>query len=398
MARSVMKHRSVKLGSLLRSSLICVAIAACSTPPPPAPQTPPPPAPKPDIVLGEVVPLTGPEATFGFAARDGIELAVREVNKAGGINGQKLVVKVLDSRSRPEEAATALSRILDKDHPLLVLGDIASTNTLAMAPIAEKRAVPLLTPASTAAKITQAGANVFRACFRDDFQGRVMAIFASDDLRATKAAILRDGKSDYSVGLAEEFTRAFKEFGGEIVADETFMAGDVHFKAQLTKIKGKKPDVLFVPAYYTEVGLILRQAKELAVGAKMLGGDGWDSPRLVEIAGDAAEGTFFSTHFAKDADTPTAKRFVSAFTDTFGYEPDGMAAMGFEAGTLVADALRRSKTLDPKGVRDALGETKKLEGLSGEILIDKDREPQKPAFVLAVEQKHFKFKTRIRPR
>jgi branched-chain amino acid transport system substrate-binding protein len=176
------------------------------------------------------------------------------------------------------------------------------------------------------------------------------------------------------------------------------MAGDVHFKAQLTKIREKKPEVLFVPAYYTEVGLILRQAKELGITAKILGGDGWDSPRLVEIAGAAAEGTFFSTHFTRDADTPQAKRFVQEFQSTFGYEPDGMAAMGFEAGTLVADALRRSKTIDSKGIKEALTGTVKFEGLAGEVLIGEDREPRKPAFVLSVSEQKFKFKTRIYPR
>jgi branched-chain amino acid transport system substrate-binding protein len=373
---------------------------ACQTAPAPAParEATPAAAPAPDLVLGEVVSLTGAEATFGFAARDGIELAARHVNAAGGIAGQKLVIKVQDSRSRPEEAATALARVLDRDKVVAVLGDIASTNTLAMAPIAEKRAVPLVTPASTAAKITAQGKHIFRACFRDDFQGRVMAIFASDDLRAQKAAILRDGKSDYSIGLAEEFKKAFTEFSGTVVAEETFMAGDVHFKAQLTKIREKKPDVLFVPAYYTEVGLILRQAKELGLTAKILGGDGWDSPRLIEIAGPAAEGTFFSTHFAKDSDIPATKRFVQSFSETFGYEPDGFAAMGFEAGTLVIDALKRAKTKDAAGLRDALAQTQKFEGLAGDVIIAEDREPRKPAFVLTVAEQKAKFRTRIYPR
>jgi branched-chain amino acid transport system substrate-binding protein len=183
-----------------------------------------------------------------------------------------------------------------------------------------------------------------------------------------------------------------------VVADEVFMRGDVHFKAQLTKIREKKPEVLFVPGTYAEVGLILRQARELGLNATLLGGDGWDSPRLVEVAGAAADGSHFSTHFASDADAPLVKHFVQEFTSTFGYDPDGFAAMGYESGRLLIDALGRASTLDPAGVQKALSETKKVEGLSGEIVMGADREPQKPAFIMKVAQGKFKYETRIWPR
>ena len=263
-----------------------------------------------DIVIGEIGSLTGSEATFGSSTRDGIDLAVGGFNNAGGLNGRKLRLVVVDDQGKPEEAATAATKLTAQDKVIAIIGEVASSRTLAAAPIAQSAKVPLITPSSTAPKVTQVGDYIFRVCFVDSFQGTVMAIFSVEDLKATKAAILRDGKSDYSVGLAKEFGENFKRLTGDVVAEETYQAGDVDFKAQLTKIKATKPDVLFIPGYYTEVGLIARQAKELGIKAVLLGGDGWDSPKLKEIGGEAVDGSYFSNHYSGQATTPQVQTFV----------------------------------------------------------------------------------------
>ncbi len=350
----------------------------------------------PDIVVGEIGSLTGSEATFGTSTRDGIALAVANFNNAGGVQGRKLKLVVLDDQSKPEEAATAETRLVKQDGAIAVIGEVASTRTLAMAPIAQAAGVPLITPASTDAKVTQVGNFIFRVCFVDSFQGDIMGQFAADNLKAGKAAILRDGKSDYSIGLAKEFADAFKHFAGEIVAEETYQAGEVDFKAQLTKIKGAAPDVLFIPGYYTEAGLIARQAKQLGIKATLLGGDGWDSPKLAEIGGPATNGAYFSNHYSSQAQTPEVQNFVRAFTAAYGHAPDGFAALGYDTVLVLGDSLKRAPTIEAAALRDTLA-TARVSGVTGKITIDKDRNAAKSAVVLKVDDSKFTYQTTISP-
>src|SRR3989338_9192051 len=234
------------------------------------------------IKIGEYGSLTGSEATFGTSTHNGIMLAIDELNSAGGIAGKKIKAITVDDQGKPEEAASAVTKLITSDKVAVILGEVASSRSLAGAPIAQRYKIPMVSPSSTNPKVTQVGNYIFRTCFIDPFQGKVMANFAKNTLKAKKVAILRDVKSDYSVGLAEFFTKTFTDGGGKVVVDLSYTAGDIDFKAQLTTIRSKGVEAIFVPGYYTEVGLIARQAKELGVSVPLLGGDGWDSARLTE--------------------------------------------------------------------------------------------------------------------
>lgn len=350
-----------------------------------------------EIVIGEVGSLTGGEATFGMSTRDGIALAVEQINAAGGVKGKKLRVITLDDQGKPEEAATAVTKLITQDKVSAILGEVASTRSLAMAPIAQQHKVPMITPSSTNPQVTQKGSYIFRVCFIDPFQGLVMAKFARNTLKIKKAAILRDIKNDYSVGLANVFTTEFKKLGGEVVVDQSYSAGDADFKSQLTSIKTKSPDAIYVPGYYTEVGLIARQARELGIKAPLLGGDGWDSSKLTEIGGEALNGSYFSNHYTPDDVSPVVQKFIADFKSKYNVVPDGLAAMGYDAAMVLADAYKRAKSLSNEDVRDALAATKEYPGVTGKITIDKNRDAQKSAVVIEVKDGKFVYKETISP-
>src|SRR3989441_11393582 len=263
------------------------------------------------IVLGEVGSMTGTEATFGLSSANGIQLAIDEFNAKGGVKGRQLQVKVLDDQGRPEEAAPAAPRLISSEKVVALLGEVASTRSMFMAPKAQQAKVPMVTPSSTNPAVTEKGDYIFRACFIDPFQGYVGATFAHDNLKLKKVAILKDVRNDYSVGLAKNFIDAFTKTGGQIVAQESYSNGDVDFKAQLTNIKAAAPQALYVPGYYTDVGLIARQAREVGITAPLLGGDGWDSEKLYEIGGGAIGGSKFSPHHTPDGPHPPLPGVVS---------------------------------------------------------------------------------------
>src|SRR5262245_60918290 len=240
-----------------------------------------------EILIGEYGSLTGNDATFGTSTRDGIQMAIDEVNKAGGVLGKQLKVLVEDDQSKPEEAVTVVTKLISSDRVIAVLGEVASTRSKAAAPIAQQNMIPMISPSSTNPGVTQIGDYIFRVCFIDPFQGLVMAKFATNTLKLKNVAILRDVKNDYSIGLADVFLNEFQKMAGKIVADQSYASGDVDFSAQLTAIKAKNPQAIFIPGYYTEVGLIAGQTKKLGITATLLGGDGWDSPKLTEIGGEA---------------------------------------------------------------------------------------------------------------
>ncbi|MBI3543035.1 MAG: ABC transporter substrate-binding protein [Deltaproteobacteria bacterium] len=350
-----------------------------------------------EIVIGEVGSLTGSEATFGTSTRDGIDLAIKQINAAGGIKGKKVRVLILDDQSKAEEAATAATKLITQDKVVALLGEVASTRSLAMAPIAQSHQVPMITPSSTNPEVTAKGNYVFRVCFIDPFQGMVMAKFAANTLHAKRAAILRDVKSDYSVGLSNFFTENFKKLGGEIVIDTSYSGGDADFKSQLTSIKTKNPDVIYVPGYYTEVGLIARQTKELGIKAPLLGGDGWDSEKLTEIGGQALDGSFFSNHYTPDDKSPVVQRFITEYKTQFNIVPDGLAAMGYDAMIVLADAMKRAKSFGGDDLRQAISETKDFQAVTGRITIDKNRDASKSAVVIEVKGGKFQYKETINP-
>ncbi len=350
-----------------------------------------------EIVVGEVGSMTGGAATFGKSTHDGIMLAVEQINAAGGIKGKKVRVITLDDQGKPEEAAIATTKLITQDKVIAILGEVASSNSLAMAPIAQKNGIPMVTPSSTNPKVTEIGDYVFRVCFIDPFQGSVMAKFAHNTLGLKKVAILRDVKNDYSIGLADFFIETFKGLGGEIVVDQSFSQGDVDFKSQLTSIKGKNPQAIFVPGYYTEVGLIARQAKELGLNVPLMGGDGWDSEKLIEIGGEALNGAFFSNHYSPDDLSQGVQGFIEQFKAKYNTIPDGLAAMGYDAMLILADAMKRAPELTTVAIRDALAATKAYPAVTGLITINAKRDAEKSAVVIEIKDKKFVFKEKIDP-
>jgi branched-chain amino acid transport system substrate-binding protein len=343
------------------------------------------------IRVGHFASLTGDTATFGRSADRGIRMAIDEVNAKGGVLGRPIEVITEDDRSVTEEARSAAQKLIQRDGVVALLGEVASSRSLAAAPEAQRAGVPMISPASTNPRVTEVGDLVFRTCFIDPFQGAVMARFAHEDLGARRVAILFDFKQDYSVGLADFFRKTFQELGGEIVADERYTSGDIEFRAQLTTIRSAKPDAIFVPGYYTEVGLIAKQARELGIDVPLLGGDGWDSDKTLEIGGAAVDGYYFSTHYAADSDDPRVREFVERYRAETSEQPDAMAALGYDAAHILADAITRAGSTDGPALRAAIAATKDYAGVTGRITIDGQRNAVKDAVVLKIEDGRFRY-------
>jgi branched-chain amino acid transport system substrate-binding protein len=296
-----------------------------------------------------------------------------------------------DDRGEASEAASVASKLITRDHVVALIGEQASSRTLAAAPIAQSYGVPMISPTSTNVEITKKGDFIFRACYIDPYQGQAAARFAREKLGAKTAALLVDVRSDYSVGLADAFRAAFTAAGGEIVDEQKYAEGDSDFSAQLTALRPKSPDVLFVPGYYTDAGLIARQAHALGLKATLLGADGWDSPKLTEIGGEAVEGAYLTNHYSVDDPAPAVRKFVDAYRARFGAAPDSIAASSYDAMRMLADAITRAGSTEGRRVRDALAATKDFAGVTGTITMDADRNPIKPIVILKVEGGRFKF-------
>ncbi|MFP2897889.1 ABC transporter substrate-binding protein [Corallococcus sp. 4LFB] len=358
---------------------------------------PPGPPPEGSILIGEVGSLTGSEATFGISARNGIDLALQEANAAGGVRGQKLVVRVYDSQGRPEEGAQAATRLIAQDKVVALLGEAASSVSMAMADKAQAGKVPMITPTSTSPEVTKKGDYIFRVCFIDPFQGLVMAKFARENLRLDKVAVLTDNKSAFSVGLADVFNQKFQEFGGTIVGNESYSKGDTDFRAQLTSIKNLKPEAVFVPGYYTDVGIIARQAREVGLRVPLLGGDGWDSDKLYELGGSALEGSYFSNHYSPDNPDPVVQNFLKKYKAAYGAVPDSVAVLAYDAARLLVDAMKRAPDTSGPALRDAIAATKDFPGVAGTINLDANRDAVKQAVVMKVEGGKAVFVTTVKP-
>lgn len=349
------------------------------------------------ILIGEYGSLTGSEATFGQSTHNGVMLAVDEINAAGGVNGKKIEVKVYDDRGSSQEAGSAVSRLITEDKVVAIIGEVASSLSLTGGRVAQQYGVPMVTPSSTNAQVTAIGDMVSRVCFIDGFQGYVVAKFSKDDLKATKAAILYDQGSAYSKGLKDDFTREFTGMAGTIVSEQAYSAGDQDFSAQLTTIRGAGAEVLFIPGYYTDVGNIALQAKKLGVTAVMLGGDGWDSEKLGEIGGAAIEGAYYSNHYAPEETRPEVQAFVKNYQAKYGAVPDGLAALGYDALRVVAEAAKRSPSLGGKDLAAAIAGTRDFPGVTGRITIDANRNAQKPAVMVQVKNGRPTYVTTIYP-
>ena len=338
-----------------------------------------------EIVLGSYMCNTGSFATFGQSSTKAMEMAVEEINAKGGVLGKQIKLIVEDDQCKPEEAANAAQKLIQQDNVLCVIGEVASSNSLAAAPICQNAQTPMVTPSSTNPAVTETGDYIFRVCFTDDFQGVVMSKYATEDLKAKTAAIFSDVASDYSKGLSKVFRETFTADGGKILAEESYSQQDRDFRAQLTKFKPLDPDVVYVPGYYGEVSLILSQARQLGMTATFLGGDGWDSPKLVEIAGKAAEGGCFSNHYSKDDPNPVVQEFVKNFQAKYGEVPDALAACAYDAIRIVAQAIETAGVEDRTAVRDALAKISNFDGVTGKITIDEKRNAKKSATILTVK-------------
>jgi branched-chain amino acid transport system substrate-binding protein len=351
------------------------------------------------IRIGVIGSLTGSEASFGTNTLKGIQLGAKELNARGGIGGKQVELITADDRGKPDEAALAARKLVSDSKVELIIGENASSLSLAMAPIAQEARVPMISPSSTNPLVTKAGDYIFRVCFIDPFQGTVMARFAAESLKVRKMAILRDVKNDYSVGLANYFAETFKKLGGEIVVDQSYSEGDVDFKAQLTAIRAKAPQAIFVPGYYTDVGLIARQAKELGITVPLMGGDGWDSPKLLEIGGPSVNGGYFSDHYSSENPDPIIQSFVHKYKDAYGDVPDAVGLLGYDALMLFADAYGRAPKDNKTGpsIRDALAATHDFPAVSGKFTFDADRNPKKAAVVLKIQNGAFKYQATIAP-
>jgi branched-chain amino acid transport system substrate-binding protein len=330
-----------------------------------------------EILVGEYGSMTGPQATFGQSTHNGIMMAADEVNAAGGINGRKIKVLSEDDQSKQEEAANAVTKLISQNNVLAIIGEVASSASIAAAPICQSNKVPMITPSSTNDEVTKKGDYIFRICFTDSYQGEYQAVFADQWATASGkpkvVAMLTDVKSDYSQGLAKVFTAKFTALGGKIAGTQSYANGDSDFRSQLTAIKGLNPSLLYVPGYYTDIGQIAIQARDLGITAPLLGGDGWESPKLIEIGGKALEGCFYTNHYFYADPSPVVSSFVQKYKERYGQIPDALAALGYDAMKTLADSMKRAAKLDGPSLRDAIGQTKGLVGVTGTINIDAQR-------------------------
>ena len=383
-----LESRTVRSRFFAGSVLSALLAGACGAEKPPAAQ---------GIEIGFFGALTGPQATFALSGKNGATLAFEQLNRAGGVLGKRLDMLIEDDHNEAAEAASAVSKLITRDHVVALIGENASSRSLAAAPIAQNYQVPMVSPSSTNVAVTKKGDYIFRVCFVDSYQGKALAVFSRQTLKSATAAILIDAKSDYSVGLAEAFRQAFTGLGGRVLSEMKYAEGDSDFSAQLTTIRPSRPDVIVVPGYYTDAGLIARQARSLGIEAALLGADGWDSPKLTEIGGAAVEGAYFSNHYSVEDPSPAVRAFVDEYRRAYGADPDSIAALSYDAARLIADAIRRAGSTEGKRVRDALAATKDFPGATGKITMDADRNPVKPAVILKVERGKPRFAATVAP-
>jgi branched-chain amino acid transport system substrate-binding protein len=346
--------------------------------------------------LGGVGPVTGEAATFGVSTKNGIELAVSEWNAKGGVLDKQIKLSFADDKGDPAEGATVYTKLIEQDKVSAIVGTVMSKVSLAGAPICQNAKIPMISPTSTNPKVNQVGDYIFRACFIDPFQGTVGAKFAFDELKAKKAACLFDVGNDYTKGLSEFFKAKFTALGGQVTGFEGHASGTTDFKAQLTKILAGKPDVLYVSDYYNDAALIAKQARELGFKGPMIGGDGWDSPKLVEVGGAAVEGCFFTNHYAKDDTRPVVQDFVKKYKGKYNEDPDALACLAYDATNLMLDAVKRAGKTDGAAIKDALKATD-MSLVSGQVKFDDDRNPVKSAVIIEIKGGKQVFRASVNP-
>ncbi len=345
-----------------------------------------------EVKIGINYELTGPVATYGEASVDGIMMAFDEINAAGGINGMKIVPVKVDNKSDAAEATSLATRLMTQEGVVACLGPATSGNYMATIPVALGNSIPIISASATADEGVTVDADgnvneyVFRLCFNDSFQGVTMANFASTNLSAKKAVIIQDNSSDYAKGLAKNFKETFTAAGGQIVDEKGYVAKDTDFNSILTSIKSKEFDVIFLPGYYQEAGLIIKQARDLGITAPVLGADGFDSPVLLELAGASAlNDVYFSNHYSSLDEDPMVQDFIAAFKEKYGEDPNAFHALGYDLGKYIADAISRAGSTDPEAIKDALAATENFAGVTGTFSMGADHNPIKSIVVIGLE-------------
>jgi len=350
------------------------------------------------ILVGHYASLTGSEATFGQGTDQAIRIAVEERNARGGVRGRPIKLITLDDASKAAEAGTVVTRLITEHHVDAILGEVASAASLAGGRVAQRYGVPMITPSSVAASITQLGDRISRVCFLNGFQGYAVARFARDNLQATRVGILYDQASAYSTDLAGEFRKSFTALGGTITTNQAYTAGDVNLSAQLQSLKDSNPQAIFLPGYYTDAGNYSIQARKIGITVPILGGDGWDSPKLAELGGPAMEGNYYATHYAFDEDLPAVRGFVATFKAHYGVGPDALDALGYDAANVLFAAMDRAPSLGGAELARAIAATKDFAGVTGRITLDEGRNPVKSAVIIQVRDGQPHFVARVEPR
>jgi branched-chain amino acid transport system substrate-binding protein len=350
-----------------------------------------------EIKIGAVSCLTGALSTFGVSSIQGAKLAVEEINAAGGTLGQPIQLIVEDNGSKAGETATILRKFISQDKVVAVLGGLTSSSTMEGAPLAQAAKLPLLTPSATNIAVTKIGNYIFRSCFIDPFTGQMMARFALDRLQAKQAIVMTDVKQDYSVGLTDAIRLYFSQNGAKTLSTLSYSSGDTDFRTQLTAVRMAHPEVVFLPGYYTEAALILLQARQLGIKCPFVGGEGWDSPTLVQVAGKAADGNYYTDHFSAADPDPKVQKFVQTYRAKYATLPDALAALWYDGARLLAQAVQRAGSADPGKVRDALAATRDFDGVTGRISIDDNRNASKPGVILEIVNGEPKLVQQITP-
>ena len=390
------KKTSILVMALLLT--VAVAVAGCGG------GTPAKPADSKDIKIGVVYELTGGTASFGTAANNGTKLAFKEINAAGGILGKQVTMVSADNKGEPSESANAMTKVITQDKVAAVVGFTTSSNGIAGSAVNEANKIPFVAAATTNPKVTvdektgKVKPYTFRVCFIDPFQGTVGANFVLKDLKLKKAVVLIDNSSDYSKGLAKFFKEAFTKGGGTIAGEEAYLQKDKDFKAILTKIKAINPEVIYLPGYYEEVGLIAKQSREMGLNVPIVGGDGWDSPKLAEIGGAAGmNNTFFTNHYSPEDTSAASKKFVDAYKKEYGVMPDAMAVLGYDAAYVLADAIKRAGAADPAKIQAALVATKDFPAVTGATTLNENHDAVKSAVIIEMKDGKMVYKTTVKP-
>jgi branched-chain amino acid transport system substrate-binding protein len=350
------------------------------------------------IKIGQYGAFTGKNADFGLAARKGVILAVEEANAAGGVLGRPIELLLEDNQSKDGESASIAKKFAYRDKVVAVLGGNTSSNSLEAAPVFQTARIPMIAITSTNPRVTEIGNYIFRVCFIDPFQGAALAKFARSTLQVRQVAVITSVNNAYSVGLSRVFIERFTAAGGRIVAEPKHNEGDKDFRAQVTAAKAAGAEAILHSGNYTEGALICVQARALGFTGPLIGGDAWEGPNLVALGGKAVEGAYYSTHASAETPTPIMQEFVQRYRARWnGETPNSTTTLGYEAGLLLFDALRRAGGTEGTLLRDAIAGTKDFPGVTGHITIDEKRNASKPAMIIVVKDGQAKFVEAVQP-